>query len=241
MKLRVLSYNIHKGFTLFNTKYILHEIKEAIQSVEANIVLLQEVGSQKPTEEQLEFLADTLFPHYYYGRNAVKTNSHHGNAILSAFPITAAENLNISTNRFEQRGLLHATISIPGRRRDLHVFNVHLDLLESGRASQINRGIERAEKSVPKDTPLIFGGDFNDWQQKLTPIIESKMGLHEAHFKINGAHAKTFPSALPTLSLDRLYFRHLKLNNAEVITGEPWSGLSDHLALFAEFEMEEDT
>ncbi|MGE0632655.1 MAG: endonuclease/exonuclease/phosphatase family protein [Pseudobdellovibrionaceae bacterium] len=238
MIIKVLSYNIHKGFTLFNTRYVLSHIKEAIESVGAQIVLLQEVGSQKPTEEQFEFLADNLYPHYSYGKNAVKTNSHHGNAILSAFPLTWSENINISNNRFEKRGLLHAAISIPKINQELHVFNVHLDLLETGRNNQIAKGILRSENHVPQNAPLIFGGDFNDWQEKITETLEKKMHLHEAHFKIKGAHAKTFPSAFPTLALDRLYFRNLKIKKATAMTGTPWSDLSDHLALYAEFEID---
>ncbi|PIS11989.1 MAG: hypothetical protein COT73_00920, partial [Bdellovibrio sp. CG10_big_fil_rev_8_21_14_0_10_47_8] len=109
MKIRVLSYNIHKGFSFSGWDFTLHTIKQALQETKADIVLLQEVVGENhqlrkavpqwPTEAQFEFLADTVWPHYSYGKNAVFSLSHHGNAILSRFPIIKEENINISTNR----------------------------------------------------------------------------------------------------------------------------------------------
>ena len=43
-----------------------------------------------------EFLADTIWSQYAYGRNAVYDNGDHGNALLSKFPITHYENHDIS-------------------------------------------------------------------------------------------------------------------------------------------------
>src|SRR5690349_17254196 len=98
IRLRVLSYNIHKGFGPGNIKFILKKIKEALRSIHPDLVFLQEVLGhheihQKnikgwPEQSQFEFLAHELWPHFAYGRNAVYTNGHHGNAILSKHPIT---------------------------------------------------------------------------------------------------------------------------------------------------------
>ncbi|MDO9195055.1 MAG: EEP domain-containing protein, partial [Rhodoferax sp.] len=41
--IKVLTVNIHKGFSFFNRKFILHELREAIRSVGADVVFLQEV------------------------------------------------------------------------------------------------------------------------------------------------------------------------------------------------------
>ncbi|MEO8390123.1 MAG: EEP domain-containing protein, partial [Polaromonas sp.] len=40
---KVLTVNIHKGFTFFNRKFILPELREAVRSVGADVVFLQEV------------------------------------------------------------------------------------------------------------------------------------------------------------------------------------------------------
>src|SRR4051812_49407405 len=108
-KIRVLSYNIHKGFSAGNRQFVLNRIRTAIRDIHADLVLLQEVLGQHdkhgqliengPIRPQFEFLADSIWPHYAYGKNAVYTSGHHGNAILSKSPFSFWENLDISTNR----------------------------------------------------------------------------------------------------------------------------------------------
>src|SRR4051812_7468381 len=94
--LRVISYNIHKGFSSGNLKFILKKMREALRFVQPDLIFLQEVlGHHEvhsrrikdwPDQSQFEFLAHELWPHFAYGRNAVYTNGHHGNAILSKYP-----------------------------------------------------------------------------------------------------------------------------------------------------------
>ena len=89
--------NTHKGFTFFNRKFILPELRDAVHSVSADIVFLQEVMGDHalhaarvthwPAAPHYEFLADTMWPDFAYGRNAVYPDGHHGNAVLSKFPI----------------------------------------------------------------------------------------------------------------------------------------------------------
>ena len=77
----VLTVNTHKGFTALNRRFILPELREAVRSVSADVVFLQEVHgthehhpqrySNWPSMPQYEFLADTLWPQFAYGRNAV--------------------------------------------------------------------------------------------------------------------------------------------------------------------------
>ncbi|WP_413894647.1 endonuclease/exonuclease/phosphatase family protein [Pantoea ananatis] len=67
-----------------------------------------------PAQSQYEFLADTLWPQFAYGRNAVYPHGHHGNALLSRFPIASFVNRDVSIAGHEHRGLLHAVLEIPG-------------------------------------------------------------------------------------------------------------------------------
>src|SRR6185437_4205700 len=121
MRLRVLTYNMHKGFCFYSRQYVLHELREAIRTVNADLVFLQEVMGFHPAhaaaemelDSQFEFLADEIWTHYAYGKNAVYSEGHHGNAILSKYPIRSYDNINVSTNPLEKRGLLHAKIEIP--------------------------------------------------------------------------------------------------------------------------------
>jgi endonuclease/exonuclease/phosphatase family metal-dependent hydrolase len=244
-RLRVLSYNIHKGFTMGNRSFVLRKIRDALRALQPDLVFLQEVlgqhddhaeriGEEWPETSQFEFLADEMWPHYAYGKNAVYTSGHHGNAILSKHPFVFWENIDISTNRMERRGLLHGVVEIPGRREPLHAVCVHLGLFESDRRQQITRICQRIESHVPHGDPLILAGDFNDWRQRASSALAGLLEAREAFLDRHGAHARTFPSWLPALRLDRVYFRGLELHDAKCLTGRPWSELSDHVALLAE-------
>ena len=245
-RLRILSYNIHKGFSL-DRRFVLNAIKEAIRTTGAEMVFLQEViGENKkhsrklaewPVASQLEFLADEMWPHFAYGKNAVYTEGHHGNAILSRHPILSFENIDISNNRFERRGLLHATIErLRPEDPDLHVVCVHLDLFEKGRLQQIERIVKRIHAHVPDECPLIIAGDFNDWRENASPILHGELGVHEVFNKLHGHHARSFPAWFPFLPLDRIYIRGLRELEARCFTDTPWDKLSDHGALLAVIE-----
>lgn len=243
--MRVLSYNIHKGFTTLNRNFVLKSIKEAIRLVDADIVFLQEVCGRHnkhaetheewPSSSQFEYLADEVWTHFAYGRNAVYSEGHHGNAILSHFPMETWENIDISTNSFESRGMLHSVMKNPKLSNELHCICLHLDLLESGRQQQLVQIAQRIERIVPHGAPLIVAGDFNDWKGKTSEALFTEANLKEAYFEMYGEHARTFPSWLPMLRLDRIHYRGLNLKNVEVLTGKPWNRLSDHAAVFAEF------
>ena len=76
--LTVMTVNIHKGFTSFNRKFILPELRDAVRKVGADVVFLQEVmgtnGQHKHgtwEEPHYEFMADEIWPQYAYGRNMV--------------------------------------------------------------------------------------------------------------------------------------------------------------------------
>ena len=243
-QLKVLSYNIHKGFNSGNRKFILQQIRSAIRYTHADLVFLQEVighhehGSRQiadwPSSAQFEFLAHESWPHYAYGKNAVYSYGHHGNAILSKYPILKWENVDVSTNRLESRGLLHGLVDYPQCRKPVHVICVHLGLMEVERQTQVLALCDRIRAMVPDGDPVIIGGDFNDWRQRISAILQQDLGIQEVFKTLRGTHARTFPSWLPALKLDRIYYRGLQPMEAACFTGKPWSELSDHAALYTE-------
>ncbi len=242
-KLKLLSYNIHKGFSLTQS-FTLEQMREGIRSTSADLVFLQEVQGEHakkqkqfknwPLASQFEFLADSIWPHYAYGKNAVYSDGHHGNAILSRYPILSSENINISTNRFEQRGLLHAEIEIPTTDKRIHLLCVHLNLLEGGRQAQLKKISSRIREFVPENEPLILAGDFNDWRQTASSTLSRELHLNEAFKTKHGQYCRSFPSFFPILTLDRIYMRGLETHSALCLTDVPWSTISDHNALLVE-------
>ena len=245
-RLRILSYNIHKGFSM-DRRFVLESIREAIRQSGADLVFLQEVQGEHakkaetvkdwPMESQLEFLAQNLWPHFAYGKNAVYTEGHHGNAILSRRSIMMFENIDISNNRLERRGLLHASVDIGPRFKPLHVICLHLDLFERGRANQYTRLVKRIHDHVPDDSPLIIAGDFNDWRETASRALVDELGVKEVFVTLHGRHALSFPAWFPFLPLDRIYVRGLEPVEAKCFVQAPWDKLSDHGALFSVCEL----
>ena len=246
---RVLSYNIHKGFSS-KSEFSLPLIRDSIRSTHADVVCLQEVIGENhkhkqkipdwPIQPQLEYLADEIWHHHSYGQNAVYEGGHHGNAMMSKYLVRDKKHLNISTNRFEQRGLLYTLIEIPilnNPSSHLHVICVHLDLFERGRKQQIQKIIQFIQELENPLLPLILCGDFNDWNQRIGHVLEDKLGLKEAFKTRNGKLAKTFPVQIPFLSLDRIYYRHLEILNVQCFDSGEWKKRSDHAALCADFKI----
>jgi endonuclease/exonuclease/phosphatase family metal-dependent hydrolase len=222
---------------------VLHDLRDAIRELSADLVFLQEVlgdhqlhsRRQKrwPKESQYEFLADTVWHSYAYGKNAVYSEGHHGNALLSKLPIARHRNEDLSIVGAERRGLLHAVLDVPGSNEQIHAICVHMSLFESHRAEQAERLAAFLDAEVPRDAPLIVAGDFNDWRGRMHRAVVS-MGLREAFEDARGKLARSFPVVWPLLRLDRIYLRHLRGLEPEVLSGRPWSRLSDHAALTVE-------
>ena len=246
--LHVATYNIHKGFSHFNRRMVVHELRDHLRLLNADIVFLQEVQGRHerhaqrfedwPDEPQYEFLADSVWDDYAYGRNAVYDHGHHGNAILSRYPIISAENEDVSAHGLERRGLLHCEVGLPGAAQPLHCICVHLALHERGRRRQVGALIQRMHRLVPEGAPLIVAGDFNDWRNLAGRRLADALRLNEAFRDHWGRPARTYPSALPVLRLDRIYLRGFSVRHTEVHHGFPWSRISDHAALSARLQFE---
>lgn len=239
-KLKVMTYNIHKGFNTRNKDFVLDKIKQSIEKVSADIVFLQEVvgsSGMGKHNSQFEFIADTVWTHHSYGKNAVSTQGHHGNAILSKYPFSFTKNIDLSTNKFEKRGMIHGIIEVPGTGKTVHLLCTHLNLLESERSKQaliINKYIK---ENIPAKASIILAGDFNDWRNVLSQNFFENHKIEEAFLSTTGDCAKTFPSLFPLLSLDRIYFRNLEVLAVNDYTGTPWDKLSDHLAIGSTFKI----
>jgi len=243
--LRVVTLNIHKGLSQFNRRMVIHELREGLRALQPDLVFLQEVQGDNrrhaqrfaawPEQAQHAFLAGEDLKHAY-GRNRVHQHGHYGNALLSRFPILSHENEDVSAHRFERRGLLHSVVEVPGWKRNLHCLCVHLSLHERGRRLQLDAIAARLQALADKRLPIIVAGDFNDWRQRASGILEKSLGMTEVSVAAGGRHSRTFPSLLPLLHLDRIYVRGFRVRRTEVHRGPPWSLLSDHLALSAELE-----
>jgi endonuclease/exonuclease/phosphatase family metal-dependent hydrolase len=245
--LTVMTVNIHKGFTSFNRKFMLPELRDAVRKVGADVVFLQEVQgtheghgkkvSNYPNLPHHEFLADEIWPQFAYGRNMVYPKGDHGNAIMSKYHIVSYQNYDVSVAGPEKRGLLHCVIRVPGQPLDVHAICVHLGLAESHRQHQLDLLCEMVRGEVPDNAPLIVAGDFNDWRRRANALLEREIGMREVFVQAYGEPAKTFPARFPLLCLDRIYVRNASVHLPVVLPRKPWSHLSDHAPLVAEIHL----
>ena len=245
--IKILTYNIHKGFDRYNRDFVLHRIKDHLQNADVDVVLLQEIQGRHlhhenrisawPDVSQFEYLADSIWPHFAYGKNAIYRKGHHGNAILSKFKIADWSNLNLSRFKRASRSLLHGMIELPDNSGLLHLLCVHLDLIGFERKRQLRELKHYMDSSINAADPVILGGDFNDWHGGLGRIVETQLGLQEAFRETTGKYAKTFPSHWPMFRMDRIYYRGINLLDSHCMERQPWDELSDHLPLYASFAL----
>lgn len=245
-KLNVLTYNIHKGYTSGNRRFVLQKIREALVAADADVLFLQEIQGEHrdkagrvadwPAVPQSEYIAEGVWAHHVYAKNALYAAGHHGNAILSKYPIERWENINVSPFGWASRSLLHGVISLPNGLQ-LHIVCVHLGLVGMERRQQLRELCARIDSHVPEHAPLIVAGDFNDWLERAERQLHDDFGLQEIFRLSHGRHARTFPAWLPLLPMDRIYFRGLAPLSCRRLDQAPWHWLSDHAPLIAEFAL----
>lgn len=242
----LITYNIHKGFGFGQLRFLLPQMRNALVNLSSDFVFLQEVqGLHRrrarrihawPDLPQFEYLAEHLWPHYLYAKNAVYYSGHHGNAILSKYPFDCYENINLSRVNRASRSILHAQVKISDNGQVLHLLCVHLGLFKAERTSQCQALMKQIRDVVPDHEPLIMAGDFNDWQMHLSKPLADELGIQEAFQQLEGQYARSFPAIKPTLCMDRIYYRGLDIKTAQCLGGKPWRTLSDHLPLRANFD-----
>ena len=240
--LHVTTYNIHKGFSQFNRKMMVHELRERLRHLNPDIVFLQEVQglhlrhAEKhcnwPAGAQHDFLAEDIWHASAYGCNMIYDHGHHGNAILSRFPILHSHNQDVTHLQFEKRGLLHCRIALPSGPA-AHCVCVHLSLFGYSRRKQMCALADYLDQMAEPDAPLIIAGDFNDWNNGAGVHLAQRLGLTEVFSRRAGMPVRSFPAAMPMFRLDRIYVRGFEVQQTEVHFGQPWSTISDHAALSA--------
>lgn len=241
----LITYNIHKGFGVGAVRFLLPEMRSAITGLNPDFVFLQEVQGKHhkrekrinswPDSPQFEYIAENIWPHYVYAKNAVYQSGHHGNAILSKYPFESYENINLSNINRASRGILHTQLKLGDST--VHLLCVHLGLFKAERAEQCKALIQRIKDAVPDHEPILMAGDFNDWRTIISKTLAEDLGIEEAFVTIKGQHARSFPAIRPALCVDRVYFRGMNVEEVACLKGKPWRMLSDHLPLYARFEL----
>ena len=128
MKLRVITYNIHRAIGL-DRRFQPARIINILRDHNADIVLLQEVDRGVPRSREMDMareIAEALdYPDFAAGYNHSLRKGHYGNATLSRYPIVRERNIDLTVGDHKRRGCQHTSIRIPhgkeshSQRRDL--------------------------------------------------------------------------------------------------------------------------
>jgi endonuclease/exonuclease/phosphatase family metal-dependent hydrolase len=236
-RLRFVTYNIRKGKGASGRmQYEVGLLGRALQPLKPDLVLCQEVfHGYEPEVSQTDELSRLLDLLSYYEPNKHRRAGHHGNATFTHLPIVQTHNHDVSTNRIERRGVLYTRAVVGGR--PLHVFNAHLGLNQWQRLTQVRQIADIIAERCARTDPLVFAGDFNDWNGKLDGIICDELGMVNAFAHLPPVMVNTWHARRPVFNLDRVYVRNLEPVQAKRIDGAPWDELSDHLPLFVELEL----
>jgi endonuclease/exonuclease/phosphatase family metal-dependent hydrolase len=237
LKLRVVTYNIHKCIGGLDRRYDPARTADALASTEPDVVLLQEVddgAKRSKGDRQVDRLAEltglghrTFFPNV-----AVRGGGQYGNAVLSRYPIVQTSNVDLTVSWKKRRSVLHAELRVRHQEVDriVHVFNMHLGLAEYERKIQLKRFLECDPFArLHHETPIIVGGDLNDVYGRLWRL------LTPAGFRGPSRSPRTFPAWAPLRALDGIYVRGgvevASLARAEAAVAKR---ASDHLPLWAD-------
>lgn len=241
MKLRVLTYNIHKCIGGFDRCYRPQRVVETIVHYAPDLILLQEVeeGTRRSHDHrQVELLGDLLgFEHRTWFPNVkLRGGGEYGNAILSRWPLIGSNNIDLTIGRRKQRSVLHAEVRVRHDEvdRTVHLFNMHLGLSQLERRAQLRTFLQSHPFSgLHHDTPMIVGGDFNDVYGRLGRVL-GVSGFRGCE----RTPPRTFPAWAPLRALDSLYVRGaIRLLGIHRGETELARHASDHRPLFADLVM----
>lgn len=245
MKLRVVTYNVHKCIGGIDRRYNPNRIRDTVAHYDPDVVLMQEVDadcSRSNGDRQVDLLGDLLgFRHRTWFPNVrVRGGGLYGNAILSRFPLTDTQNIDLTIKRRKRRSVLHARYRMRlgtgrgPRTRTVHVFNLHLGLSGGERKLQLQRFLtSHPFAGLDARTPIIVAGDFNDVWGTL-----GKAFLEPAGFRGMERPVRTFPSYAPVRALDSIYVRgNVRLTRVQRSRLGVARAASDHLPLIADLEV----
>jgi len=238
MELRFMSYNIQHGIDYLRQRELLQKgqgdleaidlplMAEVIRRAGADIVGLNEIrgrGSTPYYTDQAEQLAALLGYHCYFAQAITFPEGPYGNAILSRFPLRAAQTIPIPDPAvkdedayYETRCVLRARFAQAGGFTVL-VSHFGLAKAEARSAVETVLGLVRQEQG-----PVILMGDFN--LEPDSPILAPLMGEMEDTAKLFPCPLLSFPSDQPQTKIDYILVKSAQALEADI----PPAVASDH-------------
>jgi endonuclease/exonuclease/phosphatase family metal-dependent hydrolase len=158
------------------------------------------------------------------------------NLVLSslAVDVTATHEVAFTTDRhLHHRGAAIAVLKLRGAR--FSVAGTHLDLIEAPRLRHLDELAAFAETNLPKDAPLIVGGDLNAVPSSATWQRMQQFGT-DAFAAAGVGDGLTYSSVAPVRRIDGVFADpRLRLLKAETVDSADVRIASDHRPLVVEY------
>ncbi len=230
--LRIATYNIHRCVGV-DRRYDPARVAAVLSEIDAGIACLQEVSIRRRGEQrgdQASILAEATGSRVISGGGVGYYRRRFRNAILTRFPVLAESAIDLTVAGFAPRSAIDADLAIGDRI--VRVIATHFGLSAAERRLQANRVIAALAAPLPAmrhpaSTVLVMG-DLNEWRGRSGGIraLERRLGPSFA--------ARTFPSFMPVLALDRIYVDERAVLEEVEVYRSPLARLaSDHLPLVA--------
>jgi endonuclease/exonuclease/phosphatase family metal-dependent hydrolase len=238
-KIRVATYNIHKGRGLDGHTSV-ERIARVLEGIDADIVALQEVVSHEgPSIEdhQANYLAKRFGYFHVIGETRKHKGGVYGNVTLSRFSFAKTLHVDLSVPGREERGVLRTDIRL-SPHLVVHVFNAHLGTGHLERRKQAKRLLDHdLLKALDISGSRIMLGDFNEWTRGLVTHTLARE-FHLTDLRVHLRRLRAYPSGLPLLSLDHIYYdHHFHVERAHFSRNRYSLLASDHLPLVADMSI----
>jgi endonuclease/exonuclease/phosphatase family metal-dependent hydrolase len=240
---RAMTYNIHYGYDA-EWHLRLEDQAAAIEASGADVVMLQEVDTGRPTSYMVDnalWLARRLEMTAVY----LPTIEHlTGIALLSRYPIIDSRTL-LLPSELEQTGIIWALVNTAGSEAEevlVSAFGIWLGLEPEERARQLDAALPfladprgsaadpDGSAADPAGSAAVFGGDFNATPDSPIYARIAAEGFVDPFVALGLDPPLTDPAVNPSKRIDFVWLRDLEPLDARV----PASTASDHRLVVVE-------
>lgn len=240
VRMRLLSYNIHKGIGGRDRRYRLERIIDVIETENPDLICLQEVDRnvrRSKFHDQPRLLAEYFnATEKLYQLNVHLKTGGYGNLVLSRWPVKGHHHVSLRHNGRKSRGAQMAVVDTPEGL--LHLVHWHLGLAERERHWQVDHLLNHRLFRESHELPTLVVGDFNDWRNTLAQGAFAEHGFEQITAPIS--RYRSFPAYMAVGSLDKAFTRgDFTVRHVRVVKSMVSRQASDHLPLVLDFHLGE--
>ena len=236
-RMRLLSWNIHKGIGGRDRRYALGRVIDCIEAENPDLICLQEVDRhvrRSGHDDQPRLLARQFRCHAVFQPTVAVARGGYGNLVLSRWPVSSRHRITLRQGGRKPRGAQLLVVDSP--EGPLHLVHTHLGLVESERRWQVARLLGHMLFRSADSHPALIVGDFNDWRNSLADGSLAASGFRHVTAPIS--RFRTFPAWLPVGSLDKAFVRGpIEVRHARVVRTSLAKVASDHLPIVIDFHV----